>query len=358
MIRATAALMAALLILNTVIVNAATLPMNAAQANEAGQSGDTSQASEEGQTSEAAKPDETPKPAFRAKEQPDIPEDSAAGRKIVQDGIIIREAVEEIAQAVIREQEKAAAAAGAAGKTELDESMKELRSVLEEELEKQGGSWSLYLKKVDDGQEIGIHETDRMVAASLIKLYIAGAFYTECERGRMNADSYGDIPDIMLSRSDNDAANRLITDLGMAKINLFIRRWAHTSDPKTILNRKMLVNNGMENYTSARDCGLVLEQVLRGQYVSQEASARILDDLEHQERRGKIPSGVPADVRTANKTGELTGVENDAAIIWGPDCTYILCIMSRDSAGAYQEIGKLSRIIYDSLCNKQEDVVK
>ena len=238
------------------------------------------------------------------------------------------------------------------GKAALDEKMQRLYEELGEEIDDQYGDWALYLKKVEDGQTIGIHEDRQMVAASLIKLFIAGAYYTAAEKGAIDASRFGNDPDIMLSRSDNDAANRLIDALSKEKINAFIRHWTLSTDPLTVLNRKMLEQNGTENYTTAQDCGRMLEDVLKGRYVSRKASARILQDLRDQERTWKIPAGVPEGVETANKTGELTGVENDAAIIWGPDCTYILCIMSSGAGNGVGEIVELSKIVYGALCTE------
>ena len=181
--------------------------------------------------------------------------------------------------------------------------MVKLKKRLNEEISKLGGKWSLYLKRMDTNQTIGINEDEKMVAASLIKLFIAGEFYTLAEEGELDADSFRSSPDLMIS----------------------------------------------ENYTSARDCGKMLEQVLKGEYVSEEASERILEDLRNQQRTSKIPAGVPKEVKTGNKTGELDNVDNDAAIIWAPGCTYILCIMSSDTGGRIAEIRKLSSIVYDAI---------
>ena len=93
----------------------------------------------------------------------------------------------------------------------------------------------------------------------------------------------------------------------------------------------------------------MLEEVLKGEYVSGEASERILEDLRNQKRTSKIPAGVPDGIETANKTGELDNVDNDAAIIWSPYCTYILCIMSSDAGGRISEIRKLSSMVYNAV---------
>ena len=229
--------------------------------------------------------------------------------------------------------------------------MEALKEELEAEMEKLGGKWSLYLKRLDTGYTIGIHEDEKMIAASLIKLFIAGEFYTLGEQGELDIDSYSNRPDLMISISDNGAANTLIGACTMEKINAFA---GENGFKETELNRRMLEWNGKENYTSARDCGRMLEMVLDGEYVSGDASARILDDLKAQQRRGKIPAGVPSGIETGNKTGELDNVDNDAAIVWSPSCTYILCIMSSDAGGRIAEIQKLSRMVYRGMNPEEE----
>ena len=83
------------------------------------------------------------------------------------------------------------------------------------EISKLGGKWSLYLKRLDTGRVIGIGADKKMVAASLIKLFVAGEFYTQVKDGKLKEDSYGNKPDIMINISDNDACNTLINAVGV-----------------------------------------------------------------------------------------------------------------------------------------------
>lgn len=83
----------------------------------------------------------------------------------------------------------------------------------------------------------------------------------------------------------------------------------------------------------------------------------ILDALKQQTRTGKIPCRCSRGVETANKTGELDTVENDAAIIWSGDSPYILCVMSEDitNAGAARNhIVAVSQQVYQSVAHTQE----
>ena len=101
--------------------------------------------------------------------------------------------------------------------------MKVLEEELSDEIGKLGGKWSLYLKRLDTDQVIGIGDDEKMIAASLIKLFIAGEFYTLAEEGELDADNFHNMPDLMISISDNGAANSLISACTMEKINEFAR---------------------------------------------------------------------------------------------------------------------------------------
>ncbi len=220
-----------------------------------------------------------------------------------------------------------------------------LRALLEAELATCSGSWSLYYENLSTGTVISIGDGP-MVAASLIKLFVAGAYCQAAELGEV-PDTCRDDLDIMLSQSSNEACNRLITLLGMERINRFIDEFGAENSQ---LNRKML-QTGEENYTSPADCGAVLRALLEGTFVSEAASLELLGYLENQERTHKIPAGIPAGVETANKTGELSDVENDVAIVWSEAGTYILVIMSDDvSPGTAQNnIVGISRMVYEYL---------
>ena len=54
----------------------------------------------------------------------------------------------------------------------------------------------------------------------------------------------------------------------------------------------------------------------------------MLDLLLKQTRRWKIPSGLPSGTKVANKTGETSQYQHDAAIVFGPKTDYVVCIFS------------------------------
>ena len=72
--------------------------------------------------------------------------------------------------------------------------------------------------------------------------------------------------------------------------------------------------------------------------------------LKAQTRCNKIPAQLPEGVKTANKTGELDNVENDAGIIYDSKNDVVIVFMSQNLSSAdsaQNTIATLSRTIYD-----------
>lgn len=219
------------------------------------------------------------------------------------------------------------------------------------------GTWSVYVCDLVNNTEGAIQDA-RMQAASLIKLYIMGAVYENydsiiAQYGQSSVDSnlYS-----MIIVSDNDAANTLVSYLGggdssagMTVVNDFCSEKGYSS---THMGRLLLASNQYDdNYTSVSDCGHFLKEVYEGSKESDAHAQAEFDLLAAQTRRNKIPAQMPAGVSIANKTGELSDVENDAGIIYNSSNDLIIVFMSENvlqPGTAQSTIASLSRQIYDS----------
>lgn len=228
-----------------------------------------------------------------------------------------------------------------------------IREKIRPEEEKAAGV-SVFVARLDSASGVEVN-SGPMESASLIKLYIAGSVYEHYEQVKSREEGEGET-DVLISRmlsvSDNDAANTLVTRLGegnakagMDKVTAFCAAHGYTD---TSMGRLMLETGAdRDNYTSVRDCGKFLRDISEGRL---EGSEEILDCLKAQERTGKIPAGVPEGVETANKTGELDDVENDAAVIYGEKGAYILCVMTdqlAEAQSAREMITELSAGVYE-----------
>ena len=159
----------------------------------------------------------------------------------------------------------------------------------------------------------------------------------------------------MITVSDNDAANTLTTYLGggnssagMQAVNSFCQEHGYT---QTHMGRMLLASNDQDdNYTSVNDCGHFLIEVYKEEESSYAHASDMYALLKAQTRQNKIPAMLPNGVKTANKTGELDNVENDAGIIYDAANDLVIVFMSQNlsSAGnAQNTIASLSRTIYD-----------
>lgn len=243
-----------------------------------------------------------------------------------------------------------------------DSSMDNLLNQVQSLLPTDNGTWSVYVCNLLKDSDGTINDTP-MQAASLIKLYIMGAVYENYGTIAQshNSEEIDSNISAMISVSDNDAANTLVNWLGngndaagMTKVNNFCQEHGFTS---TQMNRLLLASkeNG-DNYTSVKDCGTFLKQIYQVVNGTLPSSTLANADamyfqLKTQQRKNKIPAQLPEGVGTANKTGELDTVENDAAIIYdtAKGIDLVVCFMSQDltdTGAAQNTIATDARAIY------------
>ena len=206
------------------------------------------------------------------------------------------------------------------------------------------GSWSVYVEDFATGESFCVNP-QRMRSASIIKLYVMGAVLEAIRNGSLaNSPNLQGQLNAMITWSSNDAWKSLAAQLGGGSYSYGMQLITDWCD------RNQYPDSGVRdgrNKSSPADSGLFLHRVLLGKNVSADDSALMLDLLRQQQWTGKIPAGVPAGVPTANKTGELDDVQNDAAIIFAPFGTYVLVVMTENSY--ILNIRELSSIVYDAM---------
>jgi beta-lactamase class A len=160
----------------------------------------------------------------------------------------------------------------------------------------------------------------------------------------------------MITESNNDSYNELLKQIGngdvatgIRTISAFCQDTGYTDTMAGGTLRPSYFTSVWLNvsYSTPRDCGHILEDIYRGTLVSEEASEEMLSLLEQQTRKSKIPAGLPAGVKTANKTGEYGTRQHDAAIVFSDNADYIIVIMSEDDRAGISHIQSLSRTVYD-----------
>jgi beta-lactamase class A len=158
----------------------------------------------------------------------------------------------------------------------------------------------------------------------------------------------------MIVRSSNLATNALIEVLDAQRIQA-------TADALGVTRMKVrrgvedskAFQAGLNNQTSARDLATLLEAIELGRAASKESCRAMIDILAAQEFNQEIPAGLPAGTRVAHKTGWITGVLHDAAIVYPPDRkSYVLVVLTRgigDRSVAQRLIADVSRLVWDAV---------
>lgn len=87
---------------------------------------------------------------------------------------------------------------------------------------------------------------------------------------------------------------------------------------------------GWNNTVTARDLAGLLGGLVRHEVVSPAASAGMLAILEAQAFNEGIPAGLPPGTRVAHKTGSISRLYHDAAIVWpAAEPPYVLVVLTR-----------------------------
>jgi beta-lactamase class A len=158
----------------------------------------------------------------------------------------------------------------------------------------------------------------------------------------------------MITVSSNLATNLLIDLVGASNITATMRELgAPTIQVLRGVEDGKAFEKGLNNRTSAFDLMNVMTAIARGTAVDANASKEMLDVLFQQKFNELIPSLLPADVRVAHKTGNITGVEHDSGIVFLPDGRkYVLVILSKDLkdvVAGKKAIGLISKRVYDAI---------
>ncbi len=229
-----------------------------------------------------------------------------------------------------------------------------LENRLEKQIKGYSGTWSVYVKNLDTGASLIINNK-KMYAASLIKLYALGTAYDKIEKGKLKESSVSGTLRSMITVSDNDSFNLIVKRLGTTAIDKWCEKNGYTQTQQRHGTRPAsnfsgtVSRKGGTNLTSVKDVGKLLERIYKGKCVSKSASKKMRSFLRQQQRRSKIPAGIPGGVKVLNKTGETDDYTHDAAIVYSKGANYILVVMGRCPGYAWSAASKIpliSRTVY------------
>ena len=159
----------------------------------------------------------------------------------------------------------------------------------------------------------------------------------------------GQLSELMITVSSNLATNLLMDKLGVDNIRAGVSSLgASGMNVRRDLEDGKAFAAGLNNTTTARALQQLLAAIAHGKAVDAESSREMLAILERQTVNDRIPAGLPAGTRVAHKTGEITGIRHDAAIVFAPR-PFVLVVLTRGAATPEQGselIAAITRELY------------
>ena len=158
----------------------------------------------------------------------------------------------------------------------------------------------------------------------------------------------------MIVRSSNLASNALIAIVGAERANAT----AHALGASRIkvlrgVEDQKAFDAGMINTTTSRDLAVLMSAIEQKRAASKWSCDAMRAILLRQEFNDEIPAGLPHGTPVAHKTGSITGVLHDAAIVYPKGRPpYVLVVLTRgipDEKVARALIADLSRIVYEDV---------
>ena len=243
------------------------------------------------------------------------------------------------------------------------------------------------LEDLTTGDQFLLHENEVFAQASSIKIAVLAELYRQAQQGKLKltdlytvqasdlvADSnimggltpgitrltLRDLATMMVAVSDNSATNVLIDRVGMENVNAMLDSLGLSH---TRLRRKMMdldaAKHGRENISTPSEMMTLLAALYRGKVLNKEMESDFFTMLS----TGKdswIPRDLPADLKIADKPGELEAVRNDSGIVFVEGRPYVICVMTaflrneRDGEEAISKVSLAAWRMFDRLSRATE----
>jgi beta-lactamase class A len=158
--------------------------------------------------------------------------------------------------------------------------------------------------------------------------------------------------ELMITVSSNLATNLIIEKLGVENIRATVH--SLNADGMHVLRGvedNKAFDKGLNNTTTARALQILLTSIADNTAVGSDASEQMLAILERQKFNEGIPAGLPPGTKVAHKTGEITKIHHDAAIVFAPR-PFVLVILVHglsDIKDSSTLMADITRLLYQSI---------
>ena len=164
--------------------------------------------------------------------------------------------------------------------------------------------------------------------------------------------TYRELCEAMITVSSNLATNILITRLGVERVQqTSLELGAMGMNVRRGVEDDKAYQLGLNNTTSAGALLTLLHAIATGAAISPEDSREMVEILKRQTLNDAIPAGLPAGTVVAHKTGSITRIQHDAAIVYGSR-PYVLVVLVRgieDAKASAALIADIARVVHASI---------
>jgi beta-lactamase class A len=278
---------------------------------------------------------------------------------------------------------------GAAAADTADQSSRALRSRVESLIRNSGADVAVAYRTLDGREAMLIQPDVEYHAASTMKVPVLIELFRQARTGRLALDdeipvvnefhsivdgspykldtsdasdravarnlgrrmSYRALADAMITVSSNFATNLVIERLGAKNVQATVAAMGATGMRvlRGVEDNKAF-EKGLNNTTTARALLTLMEAIAKGEAVDKASSDEMAAILRRQTVNDRIPAGLPPGVPVAHKTGEITRIRHDAAIVYAPR-PFVLVVLIRglgDARKASALAAQITRAVYDS----------
>ena len=241
---------------------------------------------------------------------------------------------------------------------------------IQERIQKSGADVGVAFRTLDGHTAWSFHAEDTFHAASTMKIPVMIELFHQAQQGKLKLDdslpiknefhsladgsiftldpkddsetdlyqavgqtrTLSQLCELMITVSSNLATNLLIQRVGVENIRATVHS-LHADGMNVLrgVEDNKAFAKGLNNTTTAQGLAVLLEAIAKGQAVDAEASREMVEILERQKFNEGIPAGLPPGIQVAHKTGELTKLHHDAAIVYAKR-PFVLVILVRGLA--------------------------
>ena len=229
------------------------------------------------------------------------------------------------------------------------------------------GDVGLYVKFINSNEQYKFNENKQFWAASVIKIPVALTFFkTIKDKNTKLSDkvtvtndnfvggsgilklldkglklTYKDLITLMLAASDNSATNQIIDYIGWENVEPYMKELGLTN---TTFRHKMMITAGRgPNLTTPKEMGLLLNKMYKNEMPG---SKEVLELMQEQVDRTRIPLYIPNDVKISYKHGSLQQAMHEVGIVYSKN-PFIFCFFSDDQKNKRKTNEVLSKCAKD-----------